>query len=256
MEEQYGRAHVTYYDLFEIGVKGDVEFYVEEAKKAGPPILELGCGNGRILIPIAQAGIRVTGLDCAPAMLSAIRERVTALDEETRGRIEIIEGDMREFSLGREFNLIAVPYRAFQHLLTPEDQRKALECMRRHLTDDGRLILNIFDPRLDMLCRTSSELCKHTDILRPDGSRFMFWSSVRYDMDRQVLEETCVFEEVNNQGEVVAKRYSPLVLKWTYHHEMEYLLRLCGFEIEALYSDFQRGPYQYGKEQIWVARLA
>ncbi len=101
----YEETYAAYYDYRATGLEGDVQFYVAEAQKAGSPVLELGCGTGRILIPVAQAGVAITGLDLSVPMLDIARRKVAGLDATTRGRIELAEGDMRRFALGRRFNL-------------------------------------------------------------------------------------------------------------------------------------------------------
>jgi hypothetical protein len=69
-----------------------------------------------------------------------------------------------------------------------------------------------------------------------------------------MIEQDWVFEELNRDGKVVSKTYIPLTLRYVFRYEMQYLLELCGYEIEALYGDFRRGPFRYGGEQIWIAR--
>lgn len=113
----------------------DVTFYVEEARKTGGPVLELGCGAERVLIPTAREGLDVVGLDA----------------------------------------------------------------------------------------------------------------------QTQTIDVNFLYEEKDELGRVVSKSYSSFALRWIYRQEMQYLLDLCGFKIDALYGDFQRGPFQYGGEQIWVA---
>jgi hypothetical protein len=166
---------------------------------------------------------------------------------------------MRRFSLGRRFKLAMIPFRAFLHLLTPEDERQALECIRDHLADDGRLVLNIFDPRLDVIAAHSgpfgTALKKVNEFIHPEtGHRLVVWDTRQYDTERQVITQYFVHEELDDEGRVISKTYAPLTLRYIYRYEMQYLLELCGYEIEALYGDFRRGPFRYGGEQIWVAR--
>lgn len=257
--KEYEGADATFYDYYSTGLEGDVQFYVEEAKKAGSPVLELGCGTGRILIPVAESGVSIVGLDRSSAMLSIARRKISRLSVETRRRIELIEADMRDFQLGQRFRLVMIPYRAFLHLLTPEDQRRALGCIREHLMDDGRLILNIFDPRLDIIVAhqgsLGAALKKGGEFIHPEtGHRIVVWDTRQYDPERQMLNQYHIFEELDNGGRVVSKSYSPLTIRYVYRYEMQYLLELCGYKVEALYGDFSRGPFRYGGEQIWVAR--
>ncbi len=256
---EYDRLDAEFYDTYATGIEGDVVFYLEEAKKAGAPVLELGCGTGRILIPIAQAGIDIVGLDRSTKMLSIANEKILDLPGETQRRIQLVEGDMRVFSLGQRFTLILIPYRAFLHLLTSEDQRLALRRIHEHLIDGGLLALNIFDPSISIIAAHMGSLGqsrkKIGEFSHPvTGNKVIQWDSRRYDLANQTIDEYFIFEEISDEGVVQSTTYSPLKLRFIYRYEMEYLLELSGFKIEALYGDFQRGPFQHGGEQVWLAR--
>jgi len=257
----YDEIDAALYDYYSLGLEGEVDFYVQQARKADGPVLELGCGTGRILIPVAQAGVPAVGLDQAPAMLAIARQKINRCPQEVQRRLELVQGDMRDFSLGRQFKLITIPYRAFLHLLTPEDQRRALHCIRAHLADEGRFVFNIFDPSLEIIAGHFGPLGpaqkKVSEFVHPEtGRRIVVWDTRRYDLNRQMIDQYFIFEELDEAGLVVSKRYSRLELRWIYRWEMQCLLELCGFQVEALYGDFQRGPFRHGGEQIWIARPA
>ncbi len=259
--QQFDGADAAYYDLIATGLPGDVAFYLSEIRRAGSPVLDLGCGTGRMLIPIALEGVDVVGLDRAPAMLDIAKAKVAALPEKVRNRVQIVYGDMRDISLNRRFKLVLIPYRAFLHLMTVEDQRAALTSIHEHLEDGGRLVFDIFDPDLEMIVAHSSHigaaLTRLTDFDIPEsGRKAMVWETRKYDLLRQVLTEYRIFEELDDQGVVAKKTYTPLELRWIYRYEMVHLLELCGFEIEALYGDFERSPFRPGGEQVGVAHAA
>ena len=180
--EWYGEVGAGYYDYHSIGLEGDVEFYREVARRAGSPVLELGCGTGRTLIAIARAGIDMAGLDLSPSMLAIARRKLAQEDAVTRGHATLLEGDMRSFELGQHFHLVTIPYRAFLHLATPEHQRRALVRIREHLVEGGRLALNVFDPRLDLIVERSSlpgaKLGLLTEFDHPEsGRRVLVWGT-------------------------------------------------------------------------------
>ncbi|MFX1253146.1 MAG: class I SAM-dependent methyltransferase [Promethearchaeota archaeon] len=256
---EYYETGAALYDYWATGLKGDVQFYVEEAQKAGSPVLELGCGTGRILIPAAEAGIEIVGLDKSPDMLSIAEKKVLNLIPTVKDRIQLVEGDMNQFSFEKRFKLIIIPYRAFLHLMTPEDQRQALHCINRHLSEDGRLVFNIFDPKIEIIAAhfgsLGSSLKKVNEFIHPETkNRVVVWDTRQYDLEQQTIDQYTIFEELDQKGTVISKMYSRLNLRYLYRYEMQYLLELCGFEIEALYGDFQRGPFCHGGEQIWIAR--
>jgi len=98
-------------------------------------------------------------------------------------------------------------------------------------------------------------LTRLTEFETPEtGRKIVVWDSRRYDLERQIVTEYRIFEELNPDGVAVKKTYTPLALRWVYRYEMEHLLELCGFEVDALYGNFMRGSYTLGAEQVWVAR--
>jgi SAM-dependent methyltransferase len=258
--QDYNAFHASIYDHHSLGLPGELQFYVEQARAADGPVLELGCGTGRILIPTAEAGVAVTGVDASPHMLALARDKLGALPPEVRARVALHEGDMRTFSLPERFRLITVPYRAFLHLLTVEDQRQALARIRDQLTPDGRLVLNIFDPRLDILMAhlgpTGSALKHEGEFVRPEnGRRVVVWDTRQYDLDSQIVHQRWIFEELDENDRTLSRTHSSTRLRFVYRYEMQHLLELCGFEVEALYGDFDRGPFRSNEsEQIWVAK--
>jgi ubiquinone/menaquinone biosynthesis C-methylase UbiE len=236
----------------------DVQLLMEEAQASGSPVLEIGCGTGRSLIPIAQSGISIVGLDLSPVMLAKAREKIAKLDVEIQKRIELVEGDVRDFSLGRRFPLVTITY-AFFFLTTPQDQRQALQCIHKHLLAGGHLILINDDPRPDVIAARLSplgtSLQKSDEFLRhATGHRVVVWRGREVDLERQLTKTLEILEELDPEGRVIERMHKTLTSRFTYRYEMHYLLELCGYSIEALYGDFRRGPFKPGGRQIWVAR--
>lgn len=261
MDNDYNRVALLYdYFTAENAVTtNDVPFYVEEAQKAGSPVLELACGTGRVLIPIAESGVQITGLDYSTEMLAVAQNKVNQRAPEVQNRIQLVQGDMRDFELSQRFHLIFIPFRSFLHLQTPEDQRAALLNIRKHLTENGRLILGLFDPSLHIISEHFGSLGSAVKRLGkftyPEtGREYLLWSSRQYHPQEQTVDEYFIFEELDEAGRVVSKQYFALKLRYAYRYEMQYLLELCGYTIDALYGDFQRGPFRYAAEQIWVLR--
>lgn len=260
---EYAGIDSEFYDAYIFGdiIVDDIPFYVEEAKLSGDPVLELGCGTGRILIPTAEAGVNVTGLDLSKDMLKHARQKINKLEKTVRDRITLIEGDMRNFSIDCKFKLITIPFRAFLHLMTVQEQKSALSCIKRHLTDDGRLIFNIFDPNLEIISSHSGYLgqalkkqvmFKHSRT----GNTVIGWDSRTYNLEEQTVDEMRLYEEIDKSGKVVSRHYVPLNLRFLYRYETQHLLELCGFKVDALYGNFERGKFKAGGEQIWVCSKA
>lgn len=253
----YAGDRALFYDHVATGVEGDVAFYVAEAVASGSPVLELGCGTGRIVIPVAEADVDIVGLDASTDMLTVARRKLAHRPPHVQRRVALVGGDMRDFELVQRFRLVTIPYRAFLHNLTVDDQLRTFERVRRHLTDDGRLILNIFDPSVRLLAagRWSSPASRHPDFRHPrTGNRVTVREDFHYDLERQLVDGAFEYDELDASGHVVARTHAPLTLRYVFRYEMEHLLARAGFRVEALFGDFRRGPFQAGREQIWVAR--
>lgn len=240
-------------------VDGDVAFYVQQARKTGGPVLELGVGTGRVALPLARAGFRVTGVDDSAAMLGALRRKLVL--SPYANLLRLVRADMRSFAAPGKYALALIPFRAFHHLWTPEDQARSLTCIRKHLKPHGRLVIDLFDPRLD-LCLPSYTKAGGT---RPDkvtpihrdrktGRRWTLrFISRKNDPVRQILKEIWVFEERDRKNRIVKTQTDTVTLRWTYRWEMRHLLEKTGFRVVSEYSDFKRSAPAYGKEQIWIA---
>ena len=241
-----------FYDAYFVGLEGDVEFYVEEAGRCGSPVLELGCGSGRVALPTAAAGIDIVGLDRSQELLAlAGRKQV-----DRRDRAAFVRADMTDFALRQQFNLVTIPYRTFQHLIAVADQGQALRRIHSHLADDGWLIFDTFDPSQDLVAEGwRSGLRKDTDFIHPTtGNRVLVWYDREYDPQLQLIEQELVFEELADSGATLSRSCRRLTLRCTPRWEMEYLLERNGFYLEALYGDFEGGEFPGFGEQIWVAR--
>jgi SAM-dependent methyltransferase len=239
--------------------RGDVEFFVALAQKSGGPVLEIGCGTGRVLIPTARAGIEITGLDASPLMLSVCEGKLSREPESVRGRVRgLVEGDMRAFDLGREFALVTIPFRPFHYLLSVEDQISCLRCIHRHLVAGGRLVLDIFNPSLQRLTddRYLAEHGEEPEFVTDDGRRVVRRSRIASrDYYRQITDLELIYYVTYPDG-----RKQRLVHRfpWRYlfRYEVEHLLTRCGFDLEEVFADYDRSPFgsKYPGELISVAK--
>jgi SAM-dependent methyltransferase len=236
----------------------DVDFYVEAAKESGGEVLEVGCGTGRVLIPTARAGMEITGLDLSPHMLEVCRQKLASEPEEVRCRVRLEQGDMRRFELGKTFQLITLPFRPFQHLTMVEDQLACLACLRKHLADDGRLILDIFNPRLESLVETDFgvEFPEEGQFILPDGRKLTrSHIIVSRDVPNQVNYVELIYYVTHPDG-YQERLVQAFPMRWLFRFEAEHLLARAGFEVEQLYADYDKSPYgsKYPGELIFVAR--
>jgi len=232
-----------------------VDFYQALALEAGGPVLELAVGTGRVAIPIAQAGVPVVGLDHSVEMLAIAWEKVVSLGLD----IELHQADMRQFELGRQFGLVYCPGRAFLHLLEPEDHMACLRAVHRHLEPGGRFAVNFFVPSIPLIASHLSAMPPweaKKEFRDPEtGHRFVVSYALFYEPFRQRVTVHHRYDELDEKGRVVHTEYKTYTLCWIWPREFEHLLARCGFEVEALYGDFDRAPFgPHSQEQVWVTR--
>jgi SAM-dependent methyltransferase len=236
---------------------GEVKFFVRRTKKLKGPVLELGSGTGRVTWPVAEAGARITGLEISEAMIKRAEAKRKDYPEEVQKRATFVRGDMVEFQLDTKFAMTIIPYRAFQCLTTPEDQRKSLRCIHQHLEPGGRLIVDIFDPKLEWCLEKEHKApLARESCVNPETGNTVHVQVVRRINDAwaQTLNELWRFTEVDSAGNKVREEEEVLALKWTYRQEMRYLFEICGFDVEAEFSDFKGTFPTYGNEQVWICR--
>jgi SAM-dependent methyltransferase len=237
---------------------GDIEFYLDYARRCGAPILDLGGGTGRVAWPLAEAGFEVTSIDLSAPMLAMSENKREFASPAAQTRVNLVNADVREFALPTHFGLAIAPGRTFQLLLTPDDQRAALATIRGHLRPGGVLILELFDPLLD-LCAPFDGVPSSADrgtVVLPGSEHQVARRVVRRTTEplQQLLTEVWEFTELDHEGRALRTEQEMLQMRWTYRYEMRYLLEVSGFDVEAEYSDFRRSPPRYGAEQVWVAR--
>jgi ubiquinone/menaquinone biosynthesis C-methylase UbiE len=164
-------------------------FYVEEAKRGGGRVLELGCGTGRLTVTIAQNGVEIVGLDMSAPMLAAARSKALAAGL----KIEFVEADMRQFHLPGPFSTILIPGNSLLHLLTIAELKDCLGCVRRHLTPDGRLV---FDVSKWDIARLTRDPCDRYPVMRlhdPQRGEVTIEETALYDSAEQVRDIKWLF---------------------------------------------------------------
>ena len=226
---------------------GDRTFYLELARRTGGPILEVGCGTGRVLLPIAEEGFECVGLDASESMLEVARSKDLPAD------LRFLQGDARSFDLApQRFALIFSAFRAFQHLYTVDDQLAFLDRARDHLAPGGLLAFDVFDPNLEYIAKGG--LAEHLDIEWTEGDLSMKrYTKVTHNHRTQVLH--AVFRvEAWRESRRVSEDTNDIHLRWFYRYELEHLLARAGYDVVERYGDFDGTPIEEGNELIFVAR--
>lgn len=227
-------ANPLLYDQENQDFEPEGSFYLSIVKETGGPVLELGCGTGRMTIPIAQAGWEIAGLDIVPGMIERAKQKAGDLP------MTWLLADARDFHLGRQFRMIFENGSVFMHMLERADQRAYLACVREHLALGGRFVMSLFFPHPSRLQSDPEEKDwftyqdEHGRTVRVTGTDL-------YDELRQVKTETA-YRHVQNPDGSETRYAAPLSLRYTFPQEMEALLEQAGLRVVERFGGADRSP--------------
>jgi SAM-dependent methyltransferase len=235
-----------YYDLENAAFTEDLEFWIELAEEYGGPVLELGCGTGRVLLQIARRGLPITGVDNSPEMLARLEEKLRAAPQFSKGgwpgeaAPTLINADIQSFSRNTQYAIAFMPFNTFMHLLTLEAQTAALNNIRKHLQAGAPLVLDVVNPFLAYATEEQGLTLERTFA---DGERAVQqFSQMRLERAAQTAHITWLYDSVGPDGDV-NRLTVPLTLRYTFPAEMRLLLEKCGFRLTHLWGDYDRTPF-------------
>jgi ubiquinone/menaquinone biosynthesis C-methylase UbiE len=223
----WDEAFADRYDEWSAPMTADVPFYVELAREADGPLVELAVGSGRVAVPVAQAtGRPVIGIDFSPAMLAQARVRAAEAGVE----LDLREGDMRDLALQEPAALIYCPFRALLHLPTWSDRRRTFERVAASLRPGGRFAWNAF-------------AFDHRIAARLDGQH-----------EDEPVPHTVRYAVGDNRIDISLDDGGTSSLWWATRNEWLGLVDVAGLEVEALYGGFEREPFtDESREYVFVA---
>jgi SAM-dependent methyltransferase len=221
------------YDPWSRSVTEDIGFYVSEARKARSTVVELGVGTGRIAVPVAIAGVPVIGVDSSAGMLEVCRRRGKAAGVDHL--LDLRLGDLLDPPVSERVRLVTSPFRAFLHLATPVERRRALAAVYELLEPGGRFVFDVFAPSAADVEDTHDKWLE-----REPG----IWELAHWDLERRVLMLRIRGHETETS----------MQLAWLPTEEWRAMLQEAGFEIVACYGWFDLRPYAGGEDSIWLAR--
>ena len=249
----YDEAYATLEDL------SDLQFYLGMARRTGGPVLELACGTGRVLLPIAEQGIRIDGVDSSPTMLAQLEHKLAREPQHIRELVEIASGDLRSYRSRRKYALVIIPFRPLQHMYTVEDQRAALETAAFHLEDEGVLAFDVFYPKFDLIDsgigKETLEL-EWTDPVDPSKLVRRYFRKESVDKINQNFSATFIFRTWQG-GKLTAEETEPLKMSYYTYPHLRALFLLTGLEVVEEYGSFARTPLDNtAQEMIFVLKKA
>ena len=219
------------YDPWSASVVEDVAFYLEEARKSGGPVVELGVGTGRIAVPIAADGIRVIGVDSSRGMLDVCARRAALAGVQLDLRV----GDLRKPPVGERVPLVICPFRSLLHMHTDEDRLSVLAAAYDLLVPGGRFVFDVFAPDAADIAQTHERWLER----EPGIFEHAVWDQTARTLTLTVRDD---------------QQETSMALAWLSQEEWQALLERAGFEIEACYGWFDRSPYRGREDTVWIGR--
>lgn len=240
-----------YYDAENTDKDDDIALYLELAEQYGDPIMDIGCGTGRVMVPLAQQGYTVHGIDNNETMLERA-ERYRSASPTLKQNMVLHHGDVLTFELTGQFKLMLLTYNALMHFRTQPEQIQLLKRLRQWTAEDGLMVLDLPNAGEVFATQETDALMFERSFLEPESGHVVMQQSYSYlDRVTQLLHVTWIYDEIDGDG-VVKRTMAPHVLYYYFYPEVQLLLALTGFEVEAVYGDTAQNPFEDGCERMVV----
>jgi ubiquinone/menaquinone biosynthesis C-methylase UbiE len=240
-----------FYDIEHAQFGEDLDMYRNFAELCGGKILELACGSGRLLLPLAREGYMLTGVDTSAAMLELAHQ---ALEEAgVSARCQLVQQDMCLLDLPEKYRLAMIALGSFGHIITRARQQQALAAIRRHLSTGATFILDLSNDDARYMEHLSGQILHRGTWQQKDGSYVTHFLTPASSTTHHLLELTH-FYEVYRQGEAVRRTVSQTGLYLFERSEVELLLEQAGFQIKNIYGNYDFGPCEHeSPRMIFIA---
>lgn len=233
---QFHGLHAEFYDILQADAP-DAPFYAQCAQEYGQPVLEIGSGTGRLMLPLREQGIAVVGVEPSGDMIEICRRKLARKGWDA----EIIRGTAQSFSAKRRFRWAFIACNTAQLLVTPEEQEQALENIGRHLEPGGRLLIDLSLPDVEEMVRTDGKEQVFEYENPATGNRIRDHFTARYDWVNQVETDTIVLREFEGDRCIREEAATPM-LTWFFPRELRLLVERCGYSVRNLWRDYGRRP--------------
>lgn len=242
----YDDAYTTKKDLV------DLPFYLDLARRVGGPVLELACGTGRVLLPIAREGIAIHGVDNSLPMLNVLRQNLQREPKDVRELVSVVEGDIRSFRSNREYPLVIIPFRPLQHMYTVDDQVAALKTAAFHLESDGILAFDVFFPRFDRISSGIGEEDLELEWpVKSEPGRIVrrYFRKEAVDKINQHFTATFIFRTYEG-GKLIHEETEPLKMSYYTYPHLRALFLLAGLQVWEEYGSFAKTPLNNDAQEM------
>ena len=239
-----------FYDIEHARFDDDLDMYQNYAGLSSGPLLELACGSGRLLVPLARDGYMLTGVDSSEQMLSLARERLR--EEELLSRVTLVQQDFTQLQLPplpQKYHLAFIALGSFGHITTRKAQQQALQAIRAQLAMRGTLIIDISNADARYMEHMNNQMLHQGTWQQDDGIWLSHFVSPASSTSRHLLELTHFYDR-HSQGGTVTRTTTTTYLYLFERSEMELLLESAGFSVKDVYGNYDLSPYTLDSERM------
>ncbi|MBZ0286497.1 MAG: class I SAM-dependent methyltransferase [Anaerolineae bacterium] len=240
-----------YYDAENADKTDDLNFYADVAEEYGGPILDVGCGTGRVVFHLAQAGYITHGIDSEYDMLERAKMKLDVFGH-VREKLTFYQGDVMTYDLDKKYKMVLLSYNALMHFHTQEEQLSLLHRLRECILPDGLLIIDLPNAGETFASQDSDSITLERTFIEPETGHMVMQQSVSFlDRAQQLMEVTWIYDELSEDG-IVMRTVAPIIFRYIFCPELTLLLKQNGFEVDEIYGDYDGGAFENGCERMIV----
>lgn len=247
----YYTTIARFYDADTGDKTDDLLMYSRLAEEYGEPILDVGCGTGRVLLHLAQEGYAVHGVDNSPEMLARLDAKLMVMPH-LKDQLSYQQADILAVDFDERFKLTLLTYNALMHFHDQDLQLALLKRLRLCMADDGLLVIDLPNAGETFATPDADSLIVDRTFIDPETGHFIMLQSLStLDRVEQMLRVEWFYDETDADG-ITRRTYAPHLLRYYFYPEMSLLLMQAGFAVAAVYGDTEEGEFEDGCERMII----
>lgn len=244
-------AIARFYDAENLEMTDDLPLYSDLAEIYGGPILDVGCGTGRVMLHLAQEGYECIGVDTSPEMLERGKRKAEAL-LGTANQVQFLHGDIAEHKASTPYKMILLPYHTFMHFQDQAEQLRVLHQLSLNLADDGVIVFDLPNAGETFSTQDDHAIALERTFIDPETGHVIMQQSVSVlDRVTQKLHITWIYDEILSDG-TVRRTMAPLELCYVFFNEMNLLLSANGLKCVEVYGSYDQEPFMDGSPRMII----